>query len=76
MKRSEMVYKLAVWFLENQGGYKADEFAHKFLMRCEELGMLPPEIKEYVEIPPHNILGAGFKVGHNVCKWEPEDETK
>lgn len=50
------------------------EMAELILSAQERAGMAPPEIKEYIEIPPDNILGAGFKIGHNVHKWEDENE--
>ena len=49
------------------------EAATDILDFLEDMGMVPPEIKEFVEIPAHNALGAGFKIGHNAHKWEEED---
>jgi hypothetical protein len=86
MKRSDMVQSLAseliyawldVFGVEGLPDYgQAQYIANLMLKKAEREGMAPPEIKEFVEIPAHNILGAGFKVGHNVHKWEPEDEAE
>lgn len=42
MKRSEMLHKLAITFLENQGGTTPIKFAELMLKTCEEAGMRPP----------------------------------
>jgi hypothetical protein len=74
MKRSEAIRKLTQFlkpelkFDDNSTLFPEDVLA--FIEK--DLGMVPPEIREFVEIPPYNILGAGFKVAHNVHKWEEE----
>lgn len=72
MKRSDFINK--VLKSRNNTVFVTPEQVENAIEVFEKLGMLPPTIKEFVEIPPHNILGAGFKVGHNVNKWEDEDE--
>ena len=82
MKRSEML-KVIEGAIDRACGsvgerrlYPPDNYlAYVILKAIEVAGMAPPEVKEFVEIPPHNILGAGFKVGHNVHKWEDESQS-
>lgn len=81
MKRSEAIKKLIpkvvskfeVIYKENYDNGVYEARAEELLNFIEkELGMVPPEIKEWVEISPYNILGAGFKVSYNRHKWEEE----
>jgi hypothetical protein len=44
MKRSEIINKIAVYFLENQGGTTPLKLAEDILTIVEEAGMLPPRI--------------------------------
>ena len=80
MKRSEAIQAIGRVLVFGREGLPNDKqekyvnmsLADVILTELEEIGMAPPEIKEWIEVLPHNILGAGFKIGHNVHKWEPE----
>lgn len=76
MKRSEMLKIMSKAYGSKNYVYFTEEDADNVLKAMEAAGMLPPEVKEWIEVCHDNILGGGFKVSHNVSKWEAEDETK
>lgn len=71
MKRNEAVKELAIWLLENQGENTPEEFADKFLNKCENLGMLPPTIT----IMKNTYNRTDGTYGFDANEWEPEDEA-
>jgi hypothetical protein len=79
MKRSEAIKNIAN-VLRLTGNHYCDhdrdlEDAERILKRMEDIGMRPPFIEVWEDVP-NTFLGEGFKVKRIVSEWELEDEEK